>query len=162
MKAVIQRVTSANVSVNGEVISAIQKGLCVLLSISRDDTIQQVEYMVNKILNVRLFDEETEGGKRWSKGVKDRGLEVLCISQITLYHTLKGNKPDFHLAMAPEASKTLFSQFMDRLRTSYEPEKVKEGQFGAYMQVSIQNDGPVTIILESPEKKDSTSEKRGV
>ncbi|RZF41920.1 hypothetical protein LSTR_LSTR005688 [Laodelphax striatellus] len=159
MRAVVQRVTSANVSVNGEVISDIKQGLCVLLSISRDETIQQVDYMVNKLLNVRLFDEDTEGGKRWAKGVKDRGLEILCISQITLYHTLKGNKPDFHLAMAPEPSKNLFSQFMDRLRTSYEPEKVKEGQFGAYMQVSILNDGPVTIILESPEKKDSSSEK---
>ncbi|XP_075234837.1 D-aminoacyl-tRNA deacylase [Lycorma delicatula] len=149
MRAVIQRVTSANVSVNGDLISAINHGLCVLLSISRNDTQQDMDYMVNKILNIRLFDDE-ERNRRWAKSVKDRNYEILCISQITLYHTLKGNKPDFHLAMQPDLSRSMFDDFIKQLKSAYIEDKIKEGVFGEYMSVNIQNDGPVTIHLESP------------
>eukprot|EP00794_Sanderia_malayensis_P017848 gene17848-19631_t len=146
MRATIQRVMLANVSVDGEIISSIGKGLCILLGISRDDTAKDVEYMVRKILNLRLFDGE---GKRWRKSVIDSGLEVLCISQFTLYGILKGNKPDFHLAMDGEKSKLMYEEFLSSMQKGYSSEKVKDGKFAAYMQVTLQNDGPVTINIDS-------------
>lgn len=147
MKAVIQRVNKARVSVDGEVISSIGKGLCVLLGISRTDTIKDIQFMVRKLLNLRIFEDEN--GKRWNKSVKDYNYEVLCVSQFTLYSKLKGNKPDFHLAMAPEQSEKFYNDFIQQLRTTYSPDLVKDGKFGAFMQVHIENDGPVTIELES-------------
>lgn len=105
---------------------------------------------VRKILNLRLFESE---GKRWSKSVQDDKLEILCVSQFTLYHRLKGTKPDFHLAMQGVAAEELYNKFLDTLRSQYEAEKVKDGVFGAYMQVHIVNDGPVTLELESTDYK---------
>ncbi|XP_043651793.1 D-aminoacyl-tRNA deacylase isoform X2 [Drosophila teissieri] len=110
---------------------------------------------VRKILALRLFEEE---GKRWQKSVKDLNLELLCVSQFTLYHRLKGNKPDFSAAMKGEEAQELYNHFLDRLGQSYDSSKIKDGKFGAYMQVHIENDGPVTINLESPEQKDADRE----
>lgn len=101
---------------------------------------------MRKILNLRLFEND---GKRWNKSVQDEKLEILCVSQFTLYHRLKGNKPDFHLAMQGVAAEELYNKFLDTLKSEYESDKVKDGKFGAYMQVSIVNDGPVTLELES-------------
>jgi len=147
MKAVIQRVISASVSVDGSVVSSIGRGICVLIGLSRDDTDKEIEYIVRKILNVRLFDGDDD--KRWCKSVMDKQFSVLCVSQFTLYGVLKGNKPDFHFAMANEQSREFYVRFLERLRASYKPDLVHDGQFGAYMQVSIENDGPVTISLDS-------------
>ncbi|XP_065052061.1 D-aminoacyl-tRNA deacylase-like [Rhopilema esculentum] len=147
MRAVIQRVAKASVSVDGELVSSIGKGLCVLIGISGDDSSKDADYIVRKILNLRLFDE---GDKRWRKSVKDEDLEVLCVSQFTLYSVLKGNKPDFHKAMEAERSKLLYEEILGKLRKDYAEDKIKDGRFAAYMQVSIQNDGPVTINIESP------------
>ena len=94
MKAVIQRVQSASVSVDGNVIASIGRGICVLIGIHVKDTPKERETIVRKILNLRIFDDEKN--KRWSKSVKDLNLEILCVSQFTLYHIMKGNKPDFH------------------------------------------------------------------
>lgn len=94
MKAIVQRVTSASVSVNGEVISSIGKGLCVLVGLHRTDTQKELDYIAKKILSVRLFDDPASG-KRWDKSVKDLNLEVLCVSQFTLYHILKVGFIDF-------------------------------------------------------------------
>jgi len=119
-----------------------------------------------------LFEEE---GKRWQKSVKDLNLELLCVSQFTLYHRLKGNKPDFSAAMKGEEAQKLYNHFLERLGQSYDSSKIKggslnssmsqfniisltDGKFGAYMQVHIENDGPVTINLESPEEKQSNEE----
>ena len=157
MKAIIQRVCNASVTVSNEVISSIQNGLCVLVGISRDDTDKDIEYIVRKILNIRLFDAEAQNGK-WDKSVVDRDFEVLCVSQFTLQSQLKGNKPDFHLAMGAELSKDFYEKFLASMRKAYKSEKIKDGKFGAYMQVSIQNDGPVTIILDSKKEKESTDE----
>jgi len=148
MKAVIQRVTKASVSVNGEVISSIGKGFCVLLGISRNDTDNDIKYMIRKVLNLRVFEDEN--GKRWNKSIKDYNYEILCVSQFTLCCKLKGNKPDFHLAMAPELSEKMYEDFIHQLKASYTPDLVKDGKFGAFMQVHIQNDGPVTIEIDSP------------
>ena len=88
MKAVVQRVTSASVKVDGEVISSIGKGLCILVGIHRTDTRKELEYITKKILSTRIFDDPNTG-KRWDKSVKDLDLEVLCVSQFTLYHIMK-------------------------------------------------------------------------
>ncbi|XP_069788447.1 D-aminoacyl-tRNA deacylase 1 isoform X3 [Narcine bancroftii] len=148
MKAIIQRVAKASVTVGEEQISSIGRGLCVLLGISVEDTQKDMEYMVRKILNLRLFEDEN--GKHWCKSVMDKQYEILFISQFTLQCILKGSKPDFHLAMGAEQSETFYSGFLQHVRKAYRPELVKDGKFGAYMQVHIQNDGPVTIELESP------------
>uniref|UniRef100_A0A1A8GN57 D-aminoacyl-tRNA deacylase n=1 Tax=Nothobranchius korthausae TaxID=1143690 RepID=A0A1A8GN57_9TELE len=148
MRAVVQRVTAASVTVGGEQVSSIGRGLCVLLGISVDDNHKDAEYMVRKILNLRLFDDEN--GRAWSKSVMERGFEVLCVSQFTLQYILKGNKPDFHAAMPAELAQPFYCSILENMRTSYKPEMIKDGVFGAYMQLHIQNDGPVTIELTSP------------
>nr|XP_054751490.1 D-aminoacyl-tRNA deacylase-like [Lytechinus pictus] len=148
MRTIIQRVTKASVTVGDELISSIGRGLCILVGISKDDTPKEREYIVRKILNLRLFDDEND--KRWAKSVRDKQLEILCVSQFTLYSILKGNKPDFHQAMPGDQSQIYYNEFLDMLREDYHPDKIKDGQFGAHMQVHIQNDGPVTIQLDSP------------
>ncbi|XP_016949744.1 D-aminoacyl-tRNA deacylase isoform X1 [Drosophila biarmipes] len=155
MRAVIQRVKAAKVTVLDELVSSIGPGLCVLVGIKASDTAKDVEYLVRKILALRLFEEE---GKRWQKSVKDLNLELLCVSQFTLYHRLKGNKPDFSAAMKGEEAQKLYNHFLERLGQSYDSSKIKDGKFGAYMQVHIENDGPVTINLESPEEKQANEE----
>lgn len=148
MKAIIQRVTQASVTVGEETVSSIGRGLCVLLGISIDDTQKDADYIVRKILNLRLFEDEN--GKAWTKSVMEKEFEVLCVSQFTLQCILKGNKPDFHSAMPAELAQPFYSSILENMRSSYKPELIKDGQFGARMQVHIQNDGPVTIELTSP------------
>ncbi|KAJ2954829.1 hypothetical protein O0L34_g3143 [Tuta absoluta] len=148
MKALIQRVMNAKVSVKDQVISNIGQGLCVLIGISDSDTIQDMEYVARKVLSVRLFEDDD--GKKWNKSVVDKQYEILCVSQFTLIHSWKGNKPDFRHAMPGDKSELFYKQFIDLLREEYNPDKIKDGLFGAYMQVSIQNDGPVTVEIESP------------
>jgi len=158
MKAVIQRVLNASVTVDGEMISSIGKGLCVLIGISRDDTDREIDYIVRKILNLRVFDDED--GKRWNKSVIDLQLPVLCVSQFTLYAVLKGNKPDFHQTMANDQSRDFYQRFLSRMSDSHKPEFIKDGLFGAFMQVHIQNDGPVTISVDSADMGDDGRVKK--
>uniref|UniRef100_S4RP72 D-aminoacyl-tRNA deacylase n=1 Tax=Petromyzon marinus TaxID=7757 RepID=S4RP72_PETMA len=136
-------------AVAGEQVSSIGRGLCVLLGISRDDTEREIDFMVRKILGLRVF--EGAEGRPWSSSVAEARGEVLCVSQFTLQAVLKGNKPDFHLAMAGERAEPFYRLFLERLRSAYRPELVKGGwEFGALMRVHIENDGPVTIQIESP------------
>ncbi|XP_037301786.1 D-aminoacyl-tRNA deacylase 1 [Manduca sexta] len=158
MKGLIQRVTNAKVTVNGEVISSIEQGLCVLIGISSNDTKKDMEYIARKILSIRIFDDGA--GKKWNKSVVDKDYEILCVSQFTLYNTWKGNKPDFHHAMPGDSSKEFYENFLQILKDAYKPEKIKDGLFGAYMQVHIQNDGPVTLELESPANLPEIKERR--
>ncbi|EPB79428.1 D-tyrosyl-tRNA(Tyr) deacylase [Ancylostoma ceylanicum] len=146
MRAVIQRVARASVKVGEEVVGSIGRGVCVFVGISREDSDDDIEYIVRKILNVRLFESDK---KRWDKSVKDEGLEVLCVSQFTLYGFLKGNKLDFHNSMNPEDASVFYSRFMDKMRSSYSHDKIQDGRFAAMMNVEIINDGPVTINLDS-------------
>ncbi|XP_068178531.1 D-aminoacyl-tRNA deacylase 1 [Antennarius striatus] len=148
MRAIVQRVTKASVRVGEDQISSVGRGLCVLLGISSEDTKKDAEYIVRKILNLRLFEDEN--GRAWSKSVMDKNFEVLCVSQFTLHCVLKGNKPDFHLAMPAELAQPFYDSILENMRSAYKPELIKDGKFGAYMQVHIQNDGPVTIELTSP------------
>ncbi|KAG0167762.1 D-tyrosyl-tRNA(Tyr) deacylase [Apophysomyces sp. BC1034] len=135
--------------VDNQVVGSIQKGICVLLGIATDDTEKDVDYMVNKILNLRVFDEESTGAM-WKKSTKDLGLEILCVSQFTLQgKTIKGNKPDFHAAMKTGPAKVMYEQFLQKLDQAYDPSKIQDGVFGAMMLVDIANDGPVTLELDS-------------
>ncbi|CAG2182067.1 unnamed protein product [Oppiella nova] len=111
MKAIIQRVQNASVYVttlvvNDQMVSQIGRGLCLLIGISRDDTKEDMDYMVRKILSLRIFD--AEDGKRWSASVVDKKYEILSVSQFTLYSHLKGNKPDFHHAMDTKKSQLFY------------------------------------------------------
>lgn len=156
MKAVIQRVTSASVTVDGTVISSIGNGICVLIGIKRGDTLDDLKYIVRKILNTKLFEN---GNKKWSASVMDKKYEILCVSQFTLYHVLKGNKLDFHRAMPAQESEQFYNNFLNELGKNYKPELIKDGIFGAMMEVSIQNSGPVTLEIESPSKPIENSTK---
>ncbi|PCH37916.1 hypothetical protein WOLCODRAFT_96112 [Wolfiporia cocos MD-104 SS10] len=148
MRAVVQRVASASVTVDNEVISSISRGLMVLVGIGKDDTMADVETISNKILNLRIFSDAS--GAMWKKSVKDIDGEVLCVSQFTLLaNTTKGNKPDFHRAMATEPGKQLYTTFLEKMSSLYKPEKIQDGRFGAMMNVSLTNEGPVTFTLDS-------------
>lgn len=175
MRAIIQRVTSASVSVNGKIISQIKNGLCVLIGICHDDTEKDANYICDKLLKIRLWPEEGKGGKvgrPWAVNVQQLDYDVLLVSQFTLYARLKGNKPDYHGAMAPQEAKKFYQIFVEKVHKTYKKDtKVHDGEFGAYMSVDIQNDGPVTIDLDSDsqpwkqktekiEKKDVKSQKK--
>ncbi|XP_046650870.1 D-aminoacyl-tRNA deacylase-like [Daphnia pulicaria] len=147
MKAVIQRVLSAKVTVDGTEVSSIGKGVLAFVGISVNDTEKDAEYIARKILNLRIFEDANQ--KRWAKSTSDLNLEILCVSQFTLYHKLKGNKPDFHYAMGPKESKILYEKVLTLLKTMYDPLLIKDGVFGAHMCVQLENDGPVTIEIES-------------
>ncbi|KAH9952144.1 D-Tyr tRNAtyr deacylase-like domain-containing protein [Amylocystis lapponica] len=148
MRAVVQRVSAASVSVDSEVISSISRGLMVLVGIGKDDTVSDVETLSNKLLSLRVFDDAS--GAMWKKSVKDIEGDVLCVSQFTLLaNTAKGNKPDFHRAMSTEPSRQLYSSFLERMGHLYRPEKIKDGRFGAMMSVCLTNEGPVTFTLDS-------------
>ena len=154
MKAVVQRVLSGSVRVDGEVVSSIGKGMVVLVGIHKDDTKVEMDYIVRKLVGLRMWDDES--GRRWAKSAKDLGLEMLCVSQFTLYHVMKGNKPDFHLAMGGEQSKQFYEDFLAEMNKAYNTEKVKNGVFGAMMEVELINDGPVTLQLEALNQKKQT------
>ncbi|XP_076383304.1 D-aminoacyl-tRNA deacylase isoform X1 [Megalopta genalis] len=160
MKAVIQRVTKASVSVNGEIVNSIGNGLCILIGIKRDDTLEDIKYIVKKILNTKIFDDNND--KRWGANVMDKQYEILCISQFTLYHNLKGNRLDFHRAMPAQESEPFYNNFLAELGKNYKPELVKDGKFGAMMEVNIQNSGPVTIEVESPIKSNELNQLNDV
>jgi D-tyrosyl-tRNA(Tyr) deacylase len=149
MRIVVQRVSKASVTSNGELVGSIERGLCLLIGISRDDTIPDAESLVRKVLKLRLWSEG-EGEREWQRTVQDIQGGILAISQFTLYgRTDKGAKPDFHAAMKTEEAREMFEKIVQMFRNSYPSGCIETGSFGQLMQVEIQNDGPVTLILES-------------
>lgn len=157
MKAVIQRVKSASVTVDGQLISQISKGILVFAAVGKDDTIKEAESMAGKVLKVKLWEDDS--GVKWKKNVQDIHGEVLCVSQFTLLaSTKKGNKPDFHRSPAAEKGKELYDRFVTKIRSEYHEDRVKDGVFQAMMDVGLVNDGPVTIEIETnpPEMKNPT------
>ena len=154
MKFVIQRVKEASVKVNNEVVGAINNGILVFIGFKPTDNKQSIPFAVNKLLSLRLWDDDKN--RRWACGIKDKKYSILLVSQFTLYSILKGNKPDFHNAMSPDSANELYEIFLNTLKTSYD--KVESGKFGAMMEVSLINDGPVTIEWEYPEEKLIASE----
>ncbi|XP_046972030.1 D-aminoacyl-tRNA deacylase-like [Vanessa cardui] len=148
MKAIIQRVTNAKVILNDEIPVSISNGICVLVGFHKEDTLKDLEYIVKKILSVRLFTDDNN--KKWQNSVMDKQLEVLIISQYTIYNGWKGNTPDFHKTMDGEKSQEFYTKLIDLAREMYDPEKVKDGVFGIYRQLYLENDGPVTFQIDSP------------
>ncbi|KAJ6111883.1 D-aminoacyl-tRNA deacylase, partial [Penicillium sp. IBT 18751x] len=147
MKVVIQRVKSASVSVDSELISTIGKGLLVFAGVGKEDTQKEADQVVNKVLKAKFWPDE-QGGQ-WKKNVQDIEGEILCISQFTLYGKMKGNKPDFHDAADPDTARNLYDYFYKKMSSSYVPDKVKNGVFQAMMEVELKNDGPVGVDYRS-------------
>jgi len=151
MKLVIQRVKSASVAVEGKIVSSIGPGLMALVGLHGDDREEDLQFCCKRLLAAKLF--ENDNGVAWRHGVKQRGLEVLCVSQFTLYGTLtKKNQPDYKLSMKSVPAEEMYNRFLQMLRSNYEEGKVLDGRFGAMMDVSLVNDGPVTIVVESDPK----------
>lgn len=144
MKIVVQRVKEAKVEVDNEIVGKIEKGFLVLIGITHTDTKENAEYLVKKLCNLRVFADE-EG--KMNKSIKDVGGKLLLISQFTLYaNCSQGNRPSFIDAAKPEQANELYEYFCEECRKK--DIEVEKGIFGADMQVSLLNDGPVTIIIE--------------
>ena len=145
MRAVVQRVKRSSVKVDGEVKGAIEKGFNVLLGISKNDTISDLKYIKDKILNLRVFEDEND---KMNLSILDVKGELLIISQFTLYGDCrKGRRPNFMEALGGEEAKVLYDEFLELFKE--DDIKVQCGVFGADMEVEIINDGPVTLLLES-------------
>jgi len=150
VRALIQRVNRAQVSADGKVLGRIKKGLIVFLGIKDDDKKEEAEFLSEKIVHLRIMADE-EG--KMNKSVLDVGGQILVVSQFTLYaDTNYGRRPSFLKAAKPEIARPLYDLFIDRLKEK--GVKVQTGMFGAYMEVEVINDGPVTIMLESEQKNE--------
>lgn len=151
MRAVVQRVSQASVTINGDIHGAIHDGLLILLGIEETDTLDDLTWLVNKIISMRIFSD-TEG--KMNLSIKDiNNGAFLVISQFTLYgSTRKGNRPSFIRSARPDHAIPLYETFLDQLR-QHSKLKVESGVFGADMKVALVNDGPVTIIIDSKLKE---------
>ena len=145
MRAVVQRVTYSSVEVNGEIVGEINKGFNELLGISKEDTEEDMKYIKDKIINLRVFSDEND---KMNLSLLDIQGEVLLISQFTLYgDARKGRRPNFMNALGGEEAKKFYDKFIEMMKET--GLKVQTGIFGADMKVDIKNDGPVTILLDS-------------
>ena len=148
MKAVIQRVKSASVSVDDKIIGEIAAGFLILLGVEQSDTTDDLNYLVKKTIGLRIFKDDN---KNMNLSIKDVGGEALVVSQFTLCaDTSKGRRPSFIKAANPEEADSMYQQFCEQLTVNNL--SVERGKFGAMMDVSLVNDGPVTILLDSREK----------
>jgi len=151
MRVVLQRVSKASVTIEGRVIGAINGGFCLLVGFTHTDTPEEVDWMAEKVLGLRLF---TDANDKMNLGLSEVGGAILVISQFTLYgDARKGRRPSFIDAARPEVAIPLYERFVSQLR---QPDlRVETGEFGAMMQVEIHNDGPVTLVLERHHAEDS-------
>ena len=148
MRAVVQRATKASVSIDGKTTGAIAKGLVVLLGIHREDTVKEIEWMTDKIINLRIFEDEN--GKM-NRSLADIGGEVLIVSQFTLYGDCrKGRRPGYSTAAPPKIAEPLYLRFVEEVKNRQV--NVATGTFQANMAVELVNDGPVTLMLDSEKK----------
>jgi D-tyrosyl-tRNA(Tyr) deacylase len=146
MRAVIQRVSEARVSIAGVVKGAIQRGLAVLLAVEEADTVEDIEWLSGKIVRLRVFDDDSGAMNR---SVQEAQGGILLVSQFTLFaSTKKGNRPSYSRSARPEIAVPLYQQFIARLAHDL-GKPIETGEFGAQMLVSLTNDGPVTIIIDS-------------
>ncbi len=144
MKFVVQKVKNANVKVEDKIVGEIKKGFMVLIGVKQDDTISEADYLVNKLINLRVFEDENQ---KMNLSLKDVNGELLLISQFTLYGDCKnGNRPSFSEAARPDKANELYEYIVQKCKEKVP--KVETGIFGANMQVGLVNDGPVTIIME--------------
>lgn len=148
MRAVVQRVKSASVIVEGETVGSISKGLLVLLGVGKEDDDKDLDYLVNKILGLRIFEDEDD---KMNLSLLDVEGELLVVSQFTLYGDVrKGKRPSFTDSAHPDIGKEYYERFMEKALEA--GLKVEGGVFGAHMDVKLINDGPVTIIIDSKKK----------
>jgi D-aminoacyl-tRNA deacylase len=146
MRAVIQRVSSADVTVDGRIIGTIQKGLLVLLAVEAADTDEDIEWLSGKIVRLRIFNDEAG---LMNLSVQDVAGEILVVSQFTLFaSTKKGNRPSYTRSAPPDVAVPLYERFLVRLTQDF-GKPIQRGEFGADMKVRLLNDGPVTIIIDS-------------
>ncbi len=150
MRTVIQRVLQSSVTIDGKIKSSINKGLLVLLGIENEDSVDDIEWLCSKISNLRIFDDEN-GVMNIS--IKEINGDVLLISQFTLHaSTKKGNRPSYIKAAKPEVAVPMYEKFISQLEKELN-KKIFTGEFGADMKVSLVNDGPVTILIDSKQKE---------
>ena len=150
MKVVIQRVAQASVTIEEKIVANIQKGLLVLVGVEAEDNAEDIDWLVNKIINLRIFADANDV---MNLSVKDINGEIIVVSQFTLHaSTKKGNRPSYLKAAKPEISIPMYESFVGELEIAL-GKKVQTGIFGADMKVSLLNDGPVTIIVDSKNKE---------
>ncbi|MFH6972080.1 D-aminoacyl-tRNA deacylase [Flavobacterium petrolei] len=150
MKIVLQRVSSASVTIDNKVVADIQKGLLVLVGIEDADNQEDIDWLVNKITNIRIFGDEND---IMNLSVKDIDGDIIVVSQFTLHAaTKKGNRPSYIKASKPEIAIPLYENFVKRLQIEF-GKKVQTGIFGADMKVLLLNDGPVTILIDSKNRE---------
>lgn len=147
MKAIVQRVSQAAVAIEGKTVGAIEQGYLVLLGVAQGDTVEMMQKMVKKLIDLRLFQDEN--GKT-NLSIEDVGGEILVVSQFTLLADCKkGRRPSFVKAGDPQEAKMMYEAFVAECKKRVE--RVEQGEFGADMQVSLVNDGPFTLVLDSAE-----------
>lgn len=150
MKTVIQRVTKASVIIESEKVASIESGLLILLGIVNDDTEEDIKWLSNKIVNLRVFSDENGV---MNKSLIDIDAEVIVVSQFTLHaSTKKGNRPSYIKAAKPDIAIPLYEKFIQQIEFDL-GKKIQTGKFGADMKVELLNDGPVTIIIDSKSKE---------
>ena len=150
MKAVIQRVSSASVTIHNQVVANIQNGLLVLVGFEAADTYEDLDWMTSKIANLRIFDDENH---IMNLSLKDSDGEMIIVSQFTLQaSTKKGNRPSYLKAAKPEIAIPLYESFIQKMESEL-GKNVQTGQFGADMKVALLNDGPVTILIDTKNKE---------
>ena len=150
MKAVIQRVSQSSVTINNEIVAQIQQGLLVLVGIEDADNQEDINWLTSKIANLRIFEDENEV---MNLSLKDIDGEMIVVSQFTLHAlTKKGNRPSYIKASKPEIAIPLYESFVKQMEIEL-GKKIQTGQFGADMKVSLVNDGPVTIIIDTKNKE---------
>ena len=148
MKVAIQRVLKANLTIQKKIHSKISKGIVVFIGIAHSDTILDIPKFANKIIKLRIFNDEN---RKMNLSLLDIGGEILIVSQFTLYgECRKGNRPSFTKSASPEHAKKIYNEFVNYMHSKLT--KVQTGEFGANMQISLVNDGPVTFIIETDEK----------
>jgi D-aminoacyl-tRNA deacylase len=149
MKAVIQRVTSASVTIEGKTTAEIKTGLLVLLGIEEADSHEDIDWLIGKIINLRIFNDKNG---IMNLSVQEIGGDIIVVSQFTLHaSTRKGNRPSYIKAAKPEIAIPLYHAFISKFATAF-GKKIQTGEFGADMKVSLLNDGPVTIIMDTKNK----------
>ena len=150
MRAVVQRVSKASVTINGQIRGAIETGLLVLLAVEEADTPEDIEWLSGKIVRLRIFPDDQGGMNR---SVQEVGGDILLISQFTLFaSTKKGNRPSYSRAARPEIAVPLYQTFTRKLAEDL-GKPIQTGEFGADMKVTLVNDGPVTIVIDSRNKE---------
>ncbi len=150
MRVLIQRVSSASVTINGKIKSAIDQGLLIFVGIEDADTPEDIEWLSNKIINLRIFDDENNIP---NISVKENGGDILLVSQFTLHaNTKKGNRPSYIRASKPQFAKPMYEKMITQLETDL-GKKIGTGEFGSDMKVELLNDGPVTIWIDTKDKE---------